>query len=81
MTCRVETQTADRTESTAGAAPPTCRRFFTIEQAADRADVAIREVRRWITAGKLEAYYLEGGRIRIDEFELAEFLSSPESRP
>lgn len=65
-----------RPDEGGGPAPPNCRRLFTIEQAADHAGVPTLMMRHWIGAGKLESYCLEGGRIRIDEIELAAFLQA-----
>jgi len=53
--------------------------MFTIDQAADFAGVAVTRIRYWLLTRKLEAYDLGGGRIRIDELELADLLTSPDS--
>ena len=61
------------------AAKPICRRLFDVGQAADFAGVPVQVICRWIRMGKLEAYHLGGGRFRIDEVELADLISSPDS--
>ena len=62
------------------AAKPICRRIFDVGQAADFAGVPVRVICRWIRMGKLEAYHLGGGgRVRIDEVELADLISSADS--
>lgn len=60
--------------------PPICRRLFSIDQAADVAERPVHEICRWIRTGKLKAYHLGGGRVRIDEVELAECISSSDSK-
>jgi excisionase family DNA binding protein len=80
MRSRTQTRRGDRPEDGSATARPRCRRLFCVEQAAAYARVPTREICRWIKTHKLEAYRLAGGRIRIDEVELAEFLSSPESK-
>jgi excisionase family DNA binding protein len=79
MTYRTASPQADRPEVESGAAPPRCWRLFSIEQAADFAGVPVQQIFRWIRIGKLEAYHLGGGRVRIDEMELADCISSPDS--
>ena len=69
----------DRPERRGAAAKPICRRLFDVEQAADFAGVPVQVICRWIRMGKLEAYHLGGGRVRIDEVELADLISSPDS--
>ena len=69
----------DWPEVEGGIVPPNCWRLFSIQQAADFAGVPVRQILRWIRIGKLEAYRLCGGRVRIDELELADCLSSPAS--
>ena len=49
---------------------PTVRRLFDIEQAADVAEESVEEICYWIRTGKLKAYHLGGGRVRIDEADL-----------
>ena len=60
----------DRLEDGAATTPPICRRLFAIVQAADAADVPVQQIWHWIRIGKLEAYHLGGGRLRIDECDL-----------
>jgi excisionase family DNA binding protein len=55
--------------------------MFTIDQAADFAGVSVNQIRCWLIARKLDAYDLGGGRVRIDEAELVDFLSSQSKRP
>jgi hypothetical protein len=62
----------DRVEHANPAADPICRRLFSIEEAADFAEVAVQVIHRWIRMGDLELYDLGGGRVRIDEVELAD---------
>ena len=50
------------------------RRLFTIQQAAGVADVPVERISHWIVARKLRVYRLLGG-LRIDELDLADFLS------
>ena len=69
----------DRPERAGTAAKPICRRLFGLEQAADFAGVPARVICRWIRMGKLEAYHLGGSRVRIDEVELADLISFPDS--
>ena len=68
MSHRTATPRADRPED--ATAPPICRRLFAIDQAADAADVPVQQIWHWIRIGKLEAYHLGGGRLRIDECDL-----------
>lgn len=49
-------------------------RFFTLQQAAERLQVSIRTIRRWIAAGELTAHRF-GGVIRISEQDLLVFLA------
>ena len=79
MTYRMASPLADRPGVEGATAPPNCWRLFSIQQAADFAGVRVQQIRRWIKIGKLEAYHLDGGRVRIDELELADCLSSPAS--
>jgi hypothetical protein len=65
---RTATPPGDRLED--ATAPPICRRLFAIDQAADAADVPVQQIWHWIRIGKLEAYHLGGGRLRIDECDL-----------
>jgi hypothetical protein len=65
-----------RPERAGAAANPICRRLFDLQQAADFAGVPVRVICHWIRMGKLEAYHLGGGRVRIDEVELADRISS-----
>ena len=74
MTYRTATLQADRAEGGA-TAPPNCRRLFAIDQAADFAAVPVQQICHWIRVGKLAAYHLGGGRVRIDEAELADCLA------
>ena len=60
-------------------APPVCRRLFSIDQRADVAEKPVQEICRWIRLGKLKAYHLGDGRVRIDEVKLAECISSLDS--
>jgi excisionase family DNA binding protein len=60
----------------AGATLPVCRRLFSVEQAAEFAGVSVEQIWRWVMTGKLEAYRLYAGRVRIDEVELADLLSA-----
>jgi len=69
----------DRVEHADAAAKPICRRLFSIEQAPDLADVAVQVIHRWIRMGELELYDLGGGRLRIEEVELADLITSPNS--
>lgn len=66
----------DRAET---AAKPVCCRLFDVEQAADFAGVPVRVIFRWIRMGKIEAHHLGGGRVRIDEVELADLISGTDS--
>jgi excisionase family DNA binding protein len=68
-----------RPEVESGVAPPDCWRLFSLQQAADFAGVPVQQILRWIRIGKLEAYHLGGGRVRVDELELADCLSAPDS--
>jgi excisionase family DNA binding protein len=68
-----------RPERAGTAAKPICRRLFDLEQAANFAGVSVQVICRWIRMGKLEAYHLGGGRVRIDEVELADLISSADS--
>ena len=69
-----------QTEHARAVAASICHRLFSIEQAADFAGVPVRVICRWIRMGKLEAYHLGGGgRVRIDEVELADLISSADS--
>ena len=77
MTYHTATLPADRPE-VGSVTPPICRRLFSINQAADFAAVPVSQICRWIRIGKLEAHRL-GGRVRIDEVELADCLSAPDS--
>jgi hypothetical protein len=56
-----------RPERAGTRAKPICRRLFDLEQAADFAGVPVQAICRWIRMGKLAAYHLGGGRVRIDE--------------
>jgi excisionase family DNA binding protein len=60
----------------AGSAEPVCRRLLSVEQAAEFAGVSVEQIWLWITTGKLKAYRLYAGRVRIDEVELADLLSA-----
>ena len=53
------------------------RRLYTVQQAADVAEVSVEEICYWVRMGKLKAYRLGGGRVRIDETDL---LASIEPR-
>jgi hypothetical protein len=70
MKDRTATPSGDRLEDGAATAPPICRRLFAIDQAADAADVPVQQIWHWIRIGKLKAYHLGGGRLRIDECDL-----------
>jgi hypothetical protein len=70
MSHRTATPRGDRPEDGAAAAQPICRRLFAIDQAADAADVPVQQIWHWMRIGKLEAYHLGGGRLRIDECDL-----------
>jgi len=72
-------EATDRAKDAGAVAPPICRRLFTIEQAADFAGVPVRVICRWIKTRKLETHLL-GSRVRIDEVELADLLTSPDSK-
>lgn len=72
-------ETTDRSEDGGATAPPVCLKMFTIDQAADFASVSVDKIRGWLLTRKLEQYDLGGGRIRIDELELADLLTSLES--
>jgi excisionase family DNA binding protein len=80
MKDRMATPHGDRPEHGGVTASPICRRLFCIEEAADVAEKPVQEICRWIRSGKLKAYHLGGGRVRIDEVELAECISSPDSK-
>ena len=56
---------------------PTVRRLYTVQQAADVAEASVEEICYWVRMGKLKAYRLGGGRVRIDE---ADLLASIEPR-
>ena len=60
----------DRGEDKHTTSWPTVRRLFTFEQAADVAEKPVQEIRRRIRIGRLKAYHLGGGRVRIDEADL-----------
>jgi excisionase family DNA binding protein len=79
MTYRTANPQADRPGVEGATAPPNCWRLFSIQQAADFAGVPIQQILRWIRIGKLEAYHLGDGRVRVDELELADCLSAPAS--
>ena len=81
MSTTTPASATDRPERAGTAAQPICRRLFDLEQAADLAGVPVRVICRWIRTGKLEAYQLGGGWVRIDEVELADLISSPDSKP
>lgn len=72
-------EATDRSEDRGATAPPVCHKMFTIDQAAHFASVSVDKIRCWLLTRKLEAYDLGGGRIRIDELELADLLTSLES--
>jgi hypothetical protein len=79
MKDRMATPHGDRPEDGGAAAPPICRRLFSFEQAADGTKKPVQEICRWIRIGKLKAYHLGDGRVRVDEVELAECISSLDS--
>ena len=79
MRHRTAAPLGDRPEDGGAAAPPICRRLFSFEQAADVTKKPVQEICRWIRIGKLKAYHLGDGRVRIDEVELAECISSLDS--
>ena len=60
-----------------GAGWPTVRRLYTVQQAADVAEASVEEICYWVRIGRLKAYHLGGGRVRIDE---ADLLASIEPR-
>ena len=71
----------DRLEDKHTTSWPTVRRLFTIEQAADVSEKPVQEICRRVRIGRLKVYHLGGGRIRIDEAELADLISSRDSEP
>ena len=79
MTYRTATLETDPPAAGGATARPNCWRLFSIDQAADFAGVPVQQIYRWIRIGKLEAYHLDGGRGRVDELELADCLSAPDS--
>lgn len=50
------------------------RTFMTVKQAADAAHVDPNTVRRWMTAGKLTKYKIEG-RVLVDADELGQKIA------
>lgn len=56
-----------------GKTPPTPDRLLTIQNVADRCQVATKTVRRWIDDGELAAFKL-GRQWRISEQDLKHFL-------
>lgn len=56
-----------------GKTVPTLDRLLTIEDVADRCQVATKTVRRWIDDGELAAYKL-GRQWRISDKDLKHFL-------
>ena len=70
-----------RPERAGTRAKPICCRLFDIKQSADFAGVSVQVICHWIRTGRLEAYHLGGGRVRIDEVELTDLISSPDSKP
>lgn len=48
---------------------------ITVLEAARRAEVHTRTVRRWLDEGRLVKYVTPTGRVRVDEEELASFLT------
>jgi hypothetical protein len=69
-----------RTEDAGAAAKRVCRRLFSVEQAAAFARVPVKQIWHWIMTGKLVAYRMSAGRVRIDEVELADLLSARDAR-
>jgi hypothetical protein len=69
-------QAADWPVAAGAAAKRVCHRLFSLEQAAAVARVPVEQIWHWIMTRKLEAYRLTAGRVRIDEFELADLLSA-----
>ena len=49
---------------------PTVRKLYTIEQAAEVSEESIEQICYQIKTGKLKAYHLGDGRVRIDEADL-----------
>jgi excisionase family DNA binding protein len=80
MKAQTATRHDDRPEVEGGVAPPNCWRLFSIQQAADFAGVPVQQILRWIRIGKVEAYHLGGGRVRIYELDLTELLRALRSR-
>ena len=76
MTYGTEAHQATERPADARCAKPVCRRLFSVEQAAEFAGVPVEQIWCWIMTGKLEAYCLYAGRVRIDEVELATLLSA-----
>ena len=60
----------DRFEHKHATGWPTVRRLFTIEQAAELSEESVQEIYVRIRTGKLKAYHLGGGRVRIDDADL-----------
>lgn len=56
------------------------RRWMTVRQAAEAAHVDPNTVRRWMTAGKLTKYKIEG-RVLVDAAELERKISPAEVAP
>jgi excisionase family DNA binding protein len=55
-------------------APRRDLRLFSINKTAERLDVSVRSVRRWIKAGELRSHRL-GGQLRISEDDLQAYLA------
>ncbi len=55
-------------------------RFYTAEELAERLQVSVQTVRRWVKSGKLNGYK-PGKELRIRATDLEEFLETRKVRP
>ena len=81
MRSRTQTRAGEPRKNRSAATPPRCRRLLSLEQAARTSGEPIEVIRRWVAEGEFEAYQVADGQIRIDEVELADFVSGPKRRP
>lgn len=75
------TSEAPRPADLEGAGAPTCRKWFSLEQALDYAGLPLDVIVHWTRIGRLKVHLADDGRPRIDQVELDRCLASLEWLP